>query len=138
MNECRFVGNVVKTPEIAQTKTGKSTCSIRLAIPRRYRNQQTGEREADFLLFTAYEALAEHAVKYLRQGAKILMSAHVQTGRYEKNGETVYRTDFIADGIEFLNLVGLDSQQAPAAAEPKRTSEGYMDVSDAMQEELPF
>ena len=47
--------------------------------------------------------MAENCEKYLRKGLKVAIEGRLQTGSYKnKNGDTVYTTDVIANRVEFL------------------------------------
>lgn len=56
---------------------------------------------ADFLNFVAFGKTADFVRDYVHKGAKYAVTAHVQTGSYEKDGHKVYTTEFCIDSIEF-------------------------------------
>lgn len=141
MNDARFTGNLTRDPEIKTTANGKLRAMFTLAVQRRFINQTTGRREADFITFLAYEKNAELADKYLTKGRKVLIESHVKTGSYEKDGRTIYTTEFIVDSIEFLTSAQSQGQQGQQGQEPQTgqappaATGGFTEVDD---EELPF
>ena len=92
MNKVVLMGRLTKDPEVhdGQTKVARYT----LAVDRR------GEG-TDFIPCKTFKGGAEFAEKYLHKGSKILVLGHIQTGSYEKDGQTVYTTDVVVESHEF-------------------------------------
>lgn len=137
MNQCNFSGNLVSDPESKVMSNGKARCTFRLAIQRQYKNRE-GVREADFLTFVCYDARADVAQKYLAKGRHVIVTAHVQTGKYEaQNGETVFTTNFIVDNIEMTPGRRDDAQGvSPMPCAPTQNAPtGSEQVDD---DDLPF
>ena len=96
--------------------------------------KKNGENSADFINCVALGKTAEFIDKHFSKGKKIGMIAHVQTGNYKnKEGNTVYTTDFVVDKVEFV-------ESKSANAEVRRTddNDGFMNIPDGIDEELPF
>ena len=89
---------------------------------------------------------AEFAEKYLRQGTKIAVTGRIQTGSYtNREGQKVYTTDVVLDDIEFAESKnaqgggdGNYSYQAPQRPAPSAAGDGFMNIPDGIDEELPF
>ncbi len=127
MNDARFTGNLTRDPETRMMTNGKPRTMFTLAVPRQYANQQTGKREADFITFIAYGANAEIAAKYLAKGRRALVISHVKTGSYQKDGNTVYTTEFVVDHIEFLSSQSSTTQQGQEEPQPPAQHQGPAD-----------
>ena len=124
MNKAVLIGNLVRDPEIRQTKTGISTCTFTIAVNRPHTNQQ-GQREADFLPIVTWRGMAENCAKHLRQGNKVGVTGSIQTRSYDaQDGSKRYVTEIVADEVEFLT---------PKA---KDTNGGMDEIED--DDELPF
>lgn len=122
MNKCLFIGRLTKDPEIRVTQAGKKVARYTIAVDR------IGEG-ADFISCQTWEKGAEFAEKYLHKGMKIAVECHVQTGSYkDKDGKTVYTTDFIVERHEFCESKG----------EKKTEDEGWLNVPEGQMEDLPF
>jgi single-strand DNA-binding protein len=65
------------------------------------------------LQWTLWGAQAEAAVAYLDKGSHVNVVGRVQNNRYEKDGQTVYGMDFIAEEIDYLDSQG-DAQARQA------------------------
>lgn len=139
MNDARFTGNLTRDPETRMMTNGKPRSMFTLAVPRQYANQQTGKREADFITFVAYGTNADIASKYLAKGRKVLVISHVKTGSYQKDGTTIYTTEFVVDHIEFLSAPTTQDQQEPEALQhpdqPQQVQDRFADMSS---DELPY
>ena len=94
MNQVILMGRLTKDPEVRQTQSGTEVAKYTLAVDR------YGEG-ADFINCTAFGKTAEFAEKNLSKGTKIAVTGRIQTGKYEKDGRTVYTTDVIVNNHEF-------------------------------------
>lgn len=135
VNKAIFIGNLTRDPETKMMTNGKPRTTFSLAVNRPYVDRN-GQRGADFISFTAYDSTAELAEKYLAKGRKVGIEAHVRTGRYEKDGRTIYTTEFIVERIEFLSSAqGGETASAEAPADDQSAEGGY-DADD--DDHLPF
>lgn len=138
MNKCVLVGNLVRDPELTQTPSGISVCKFTLAVNRNYTNAN-GERDADFINIVTWRGLAENCGKYLAKGKKVAVCGSLQTSGYEdKDGNKRYRTDVVADEVEFLpsgNKDGAESQISGDTAQKKKTVHELTPTED---DGLPF
>lgn len=103
MNKVFLIGNLTKDPEMRSTQSGIAVCNFTIAVNRRFRNQQTGQQETDFLNVIAWRQLAELCSKYLAKGRKVAVTGSIQTRTYEaKDGSKRTTWDIVADEVEFL------------------------------------
>ena len=103
MNKTILTGRTVKELELKTTQQGNSVVRFTLAVDRRKKDDGT-----DFISCVAYGKVAELLERYVRKGQKIGLVGHIQTGKYEKDGKTVYTTDVIMDELEFLEKKSTD------------------------------
>lgn len=142
MNRCFFIGRLTRDPEVHYTNGENSMATARfsLAVDRRRKQTDDGQPTADFINMVAFGKNGEFAEKYLHKGMKMAIEAHVQTGSYtNKDGKTVYTTDFIVDSTEFCEKkgTGLDegaSSPSSSAQAPKRTAQRKSSVPDDMKQ----
>lgn len=106
MNQFVGIGNLTKDPEVRYSTGQNQTaiCRFTIAINDKRKNNQTGEWEDNpsFIPVVVFGKQAENCGQYLAKGSKVAVSGRIQTGSYEKNGQKVYTTDIVANGIEFL------------------------------------
>lgn len=142
MNKVILMGRLTRDPEIRYSQGAESIPIARfdLAVDRRIKRD--GEQNADFIHCIAFRKIAELAEKYLEQGKMVIICGHIQTGSYiNKDGVKVYTTDVIVDELEFAGSKG-DSSEKPARKKQGAASapadDGFMNIPDGVDEELPF
>ena len=135
MNRVVLCGRLTRDPEVRYSSGAepKAIAKFTLAVDRRKKSDEG--QNADFIGCTAFRRVGELVEKYCKQGTKLVIEGHIQTGSYtDKNGVKVYTTDVIVDELEFA-----ESKRSSAQAEtPAPASGGFMDIPDDIQEELPF
>ena len=152
MNKVILMGRLTRDPDVRYSQGENATAVARftLAVDRRF-SRRDGENTADFIGCVAFARQAEFAEKYLRQGTKIVLTGRIQTGSYtNRDGQKVYTTDVVAEDLEFAESkaaagqnAGFQPQQnsnpfqaAPAAS--AAAGDGFMNIPDGIDEELPF
>lgn len=155
MNKVILMGRLTRDPEVRYS-TGENALAIArytLAVDRRFRRD--GEATADFISCVVFGRGAEFAEKYFRQGIKIAVTGRIQTGSYtNREGQKVYTTEVVVEEQEFAesksasdNYAASQPRQsapapAPAAASMPNPSaaglDGFMNIPDGIDEELPF
>ena len=143
MNKAILIGNLAADPESRTTSSGVAQCSFRLAVQRRFANQQ-GVKEADFLTVVCWRQLAELCQRYLSKGRRVAVEGSIQTRSYDaQDGTKRYVTEIIAESVEFLSSSQEGAQRPSESAssvaqnaEPVKAEQvGFTEVDDA---ELPF
>ena len=126
MNKVFLMGRLTADPEMNHIKDDKllTIARYRLAVDRDYK-----KGEADFFTITAFGKAGEFAEKYFTKGTKILITGRIQTSSYKnKNGETVWKTDIIAESQEFC-------ESKKTEEKPEAKDDGFMNIDDSS---LPF
>lgn len=98
MNSVTLIGRMVKEPELKYTQNGKATTRFTLAVQREFNRD-----EADFINCVSWEKRAETIAQYFKKGQKIAIQGRLNVSNYDKNGETVWKTDVIVDKFEFVD-----------------------------------
>jgi single-strand DNA-binding protein len=142
MNRVILMGRLTRDPDVRYSQGADAMAIARytLAVDRRGKRQEnSSEPSADFISCVAFKNNAEFAEKYLRQGTKVVVEGHIQTGSYtNKDGQKVYTTDVIIDSQEFAESKAQTQDNAPSAPEPSSVGDGFMNIPDGIDEELPF
>lgn len=95
-------GRLVRDPELRRTAAGKAVTSFTLACDRDFKNQQTGEKEVDFLDCTAFGAAGENAAKYFHKGQMAMVTGRLQIQRYtDKSGQKRSRAEIVVASVYF-------------------------------------
>ena len=143
MNKVILMGRLTRDPEVRYSAGDNAMAVARfsLAVDRRRRGNSADEQTADFINCVSFGKQAEFAEKYLRKGTKLLVTGRIQTGSYtNKDGVKVYTTDVVVEEQEFAESKassdnGGFSQSAPM---PQSAGDGFMNIPDGIDEELPF
>ena len=145
MNKVILMGRLTRDPNISYSSGERQTTVARytLAVDRR-RRSDGGEQTADFISCVAFDRAAEFAEKYLHQGTKIAVTGRIQTGSYtNRDGQKVYTTDVVIEEQEFAESKSASESNAGFApaerpAPSSAAGDGFMNIPDGIDEELPF
>lgn len=139
MNKVILMGRLTRDAEIrySQGENSMAIARFSLAVDRRFRKD--GEQGADYINCVAFGKTAEFYEKFGRKGTKFVIEGRIQTGSYtNKDGQRVYTTDVVVENTEFAesknNQSGNSSQNNPAPS----GDDGFMNIPDGIDEELPF
>lgn len=92
----------------------------------------------------AFGKPAEFAEKYFRQGLRVSISGRIQTNNYtNKDGVKVYTTQVVIEEQEFAESKAEQKQNPNIQAGPSPyglapDSDGFMDIPDGLDDEVPF
>ena len=102
MNATQLIGRLTKDVDVRYTNDQIPVARFTLAVDRIAKKGEN--KEADFIPITVFGRQAETCEKYIHKGSKVAVKGRIQTGKYtNKNGDTVYTTDVIAENVEFLD-----------------------------------
>lgn len=117
MNSVQLVGRLTRDPEVRYTtETQTAVANLTVAIDRPVR--KNGEKQTDFPRVTVFGKQAENCEKFCKKGMLIGVNGRLQTGSYtNKEGQTVYTTDVLAERVEFLEFADKKQQKTSAGSE---------------------
>lgn len=123
LNKALIIGNLTRDPEIKALPSGIKVCQISLATNRVWKDKN-GERQegTDYHNIVIFGKQAETVAQYLKKGSSALVEGRIQTRSWEdsKSGEKKYRTEIVADRVQFGPKSGGAS---PASAKSVDTKE---------------
>ena len=142
MNKVILIGNLANDPEGRTTQSGIAQSTFRIAVQRRFANQQ-GVREADFFTIIAWRQTADFCNRYLSKGRRVAVEGSIQNRSYDaQDGSKRYVTEIIADSVEALGgredggqPRTRDEGPTPPPAAPAPAMNDFTEVDD---DELPF
>ncbi len=151
MNKVTLMGRLTRDPDVrySQGENAMAVARFTLAVDRRRRKNEGGdEQTADFISCVAFGKQGEFVEKYAHKGTKFCISGRIQTGKYtNKDGQTVYTTDVVCEELEFAESKNAQSSggsfsggsgDAGFSEQPQKPDEGFMNVPDEVEDELPF
>src|SRR5690625_4208410 len=102
-NVITIVGNLADDPELRFTQNGVAVANIRVAVNRRFRNNQTGqwdERLDGFFTVNVWRDQAENVAESLKRGDRVLVTGRLVSRSFEtQNQETRWVTEIEADEV---------------------------------------
>ena len=153
------MGRLTKDP-VVRYSTGENPVAVArftLAVDRRYtKRDDPNAQTADFIGCVAIGKQGEFADKYLRQGVKIALEGEIRTGSYERDGQRIYTTEVYANRFEFAESKRDGNQGSSqdttghtaygnqtggattATATTNAADDSFMQVSDDIEEDMPF
>lgn len=142
MNKVMLMGRLTRDPEVRYSQGVNQTAIARFSLAVDRRIKREGQPTADFFNCTAFGKQAEFIERYLHKGTKILISGRVENEEYtNKDGQQVRSTKIMIEEIEFAesrsdgnNNAGNDQPAASRAG----GGDGFMNIPDGIDEELPF
>ena len=147
MNKVILMGRLTRDPEVrySQGENALAIARYTLAVDRRGARRE-GEATADFINCVSFGRTAEFVERYFRQGTKVVVSGRIQTGSYtNRDGQKVYTTEVVVEEQEFAeskaaggNAPANNYQASPVPSPSTSVGDGFMNIPDGIDEELPF
>ena len=101
LNHIVLMGRLTRDPELRRTQSGIPVASFRIAVDRDFQNQ-SGERQADFIDIVAWRGTAEFVTKYFSKGRMAIVSGRLQMRDWnDKEGNRRTSAEVVADNIYF-------------------------------------
>ena len=98
------VGRIAAAPEIRYTPSGKAVAEVRLAVQRDWKNDETGERDADFFDVQCWESLAETIGEWGAVGRLISVTCRLQVNNWtNSDGQRRSRVVAVCNHLSLLD-----------------------------------
>lgn len=120
LNKAFIIGNLTRDPELKALPSGTKVCSFSLATNRSYKDKDGNRQESvEYHNIAAFGRTGELVAQYLKKGSQAYVEGRLQTRSWEgKDGEKKYRTEIIADTVQFGNRPGGGAGSTGASATP--------------------
>jgi single-strand DNA-binding protein len=128
MNTTLLTGRLTRDPELRYGQSGTAVCKFNLAV-RGYKKDDT-----DFINCTCFGKTAENLAQYQQKGSLIGVEGRLQSGKYDKDGKTIFTLDVIVQNIEFLG----SGKKQEANEELKAAEDVFQGEISDMDSEIPF
>ncbi len=129
LNKVFIIGNLTRDPELRALPSGTPVVNFGIATNRVWKDQQGQKQEqVEFHNIVAFGRQAELINQYLNKGSMVLIEGRLQTRNWEKDGVKHYRTEIVAESVQFG---------------PKSSGGGFkqnsniVPMKDGVKEELP-
>jgi len=102
LNKAMVYGNLTRDPELKALPSGMQVCSFSLATNRVYNDRDGKRQEAvDYHNIVVFGKQADNCAKYLTKGSSTYVEGRMQTRSWDKDGQKQYRTEVVADRVQF-------------------------------------
>ena len=121
MNKVLLIGHVGKTPEIRylETPDHPKVAQFTLATTEaRKAKDVTVTKLTEWHNIVAWRGVADFVEKYIQKGSQVFIEGSLRTRSWDSKGQKVYRTEIIAENLQFVGRKPEDNgqqtlQQAP-------------------------
>jgi single-strand DNA-binding protein len=142
LNKVYLIGNLTRDPEERALPSGIKVTSFSLATNRRYKDQSGAWQDAtEYHNVVVFGRQAETSAQYLRKGNSVLIEGRMQTRSWEKDGQKQYRTEIVAERVQF-GPKGGEAGGAAAPGAPKKDAKEPEAIEypedDINPEDIPF
>jgi len=121
-NRTILIGNLTKDPELRHIPSGAAVCTMRLAVNRRYRQDDEWKDEVCYIDVVTWGKQAENCNEYLSKGRPVLVEGRLSYNTWEtEDGQARSKHEVIANMVRFL---------------PK--AEGTPEEAEMQEDEVPF
>jgi single-strand DNA-binding protein len=144
INRVVLVGNLTRDPELRQTPSGMSVCSLRVAVNTRRKDNATGQwtEKPNYFDVTVWGAQGENCAQYLSKGRPVGIDGRLEWREWEaQDGSKRQAVEIIADTVQFLGGRGDGesggaggNQFVPAGA----TANADADFAGGADDDIPF
>jgi single-strand DNA-binding protein len=103
LNKAFVIGNLTRDPELKALPSGSKVCNLAVATNRSYKDKEGSKVDTtEYHNIVAFGKLGELAGQYLKKGQSVFVEGRLQTRAWDgQDGQKRYRTEIIADNIQF-------------------------------------
>lgn len=106
-NKVTIMGNLGQDPELRRTQNDKAVCNFSVATTEKFNDKE----ETTWHSCVTWNATAENCAKYLSKGSGVLVEGKLQTKSWEKDGVKHYKTEILANNVQFTDKKPKDDSQ---------------------------
>jgi single-strand DNA-binding protein len=149
LNKALIIGNLTRDPELKALPSGIKVCSFSVATNRVWKDQNGAKQEAaDYHNIVVFGRQAETVAQYMKKGSQVMIEGRMQTRSWDDptTGTKKYRTEVVADRVQFGSTGNAPRTQAPGQATSKSNEQEEDSALDTIEypqdeitsEDIPF
>jgi len=118
-NRVTLVGNLGRDPEVKNTTSGRTVTAFSIATNESWTDDKKQKQaRTDWHLIEVWGNAAKLVGQYLTKGRLVLVEGSLRTDKFEKDGQTHWRTKVVARNVQFLDrpekeAPGLQGDETP-------------------------
>lgn len=115
LNKAMLFGNLTRDPELKALPSGMNVCNFSIATNRTYKDRDGKKQEqTDFHNVVVFGKTADSVNTYLKKGSSVYVEGRMQTRSWEQDGVKKYRTEVIAETVQFGPRNPSDANKSPS------------------------
>ncbi|MDE2188590.1 MAG: single-stranded DNA-binding protein [Patescibacteria group bacterium] len=119
LNKALVYGNLTRDPELRAIPSGSKVATFAVATNRTWKDKAGARQDAvDYHNIVVFGRQAETVSQYLKKGSAVMVEGRMQTRSWDADGVKKYRTEIVADYVQF-GPRGSTSPSANTATAPK-------------------
>ena len=135
LNKILIVGTLLDDPETRISVDGKSITKFKMTVS----NYPGTDPNVSFIEVVAWQRLAEVCAQYLKKGKLVLVEGRLQIRTIdEQNGQRRWVTEVAASNMQMLDGKAAPKAVSAAPAAETKTAQGFEDVEELPEDDLPF
>jgi len=145
INKAMVYGNLGRDPELRSLPSGVQVATFSIATTRVYKDKDGAKQEqTDWHNIVVFGRQAELVAQYLTKGNAAYVEGRMQTRSWEQDGQKKYRTEIVADTVQFGPKGGSGvapvKAQGDAEAEPPSSNDSGIAYpeDDIDPDDIPF
>ncbi|MEK7535632.1 MAG: single-stranded DNA-binding protein [Patescibacteria group bacterium] len=152
LNKAIVIGNLTRDPELRALPSGAAVVTMAVATNRVWKDRDGNKKEdTQYHNIVVFGKQAETSAQYLKKGQSVLIEGRMQTRSWDdkSSGEKKYRTEIVADRVQFGPKAGAGGSgsgagaginNAPAGVKGASEPAGEIDYPDENinPEDIPF
>jgi single-strand DNA-binding protein len=102
LNKALIIGNLTEDPELRSLPSGTPVTNFSIATNRTFTDNDGQQQErTNYHNIVVFGRQAETVAQYLSKGSMALVEGRLQTRSWEQDGVTRYRTEIVANRVQF-------------------------------------
>lgn len=147
LNKAFVIGNLTRDPELKSLPSGIQVTSFSVATNRVWKDKNGAKQEStDYHNIVVFGKQAETVAQYMKKGSNVLVEGRMQTRSWEAEGKKMYRTEIIADRVQFGQRASGQTAPVEKSDSDKISTKDKADNMDTIEypteeinpEDIPF
>lgn len=102
LNKVQLIGFLGADPEVRYTQEQEAVARVRIATSETWKKNGEKHEKTEWHNVVFFGKLGEIAGEHLKKGSLVYVEGRLQTRSWEKDGETRYTTEIVAESMKML------------------------------------
>ncbi|MEW5888019.1 MAG: single-stranded DNA-binding protein [Pseudomonadota bacterium] len=130
LNKVQLIGFLGADPEVRYTQEQEAVARVRIATSETWKKNGEKHERTEWHNVVFFGKLAEIVGEHLKKGSLVYVEGHLQTRSWEKEGETRYTTEVIAEAMKMLPSGKAKADSDVARSTPKNQAKAKQTHDD--------